>query len=333
MSGAGGMKTRYFPFDGFLSHNKDDGSHVLRDELHHRGARVWHDDYADITDRLVQSRIRRGIVESRFICVCVGQAFRESEWVKIEYGSGLAIERGRPGHRVLVVATDAKAAIPATLARHPVFPIHADGVDPLARFLVSQNTRLESGLTGEEEENRRGVNLGLRSILNGQTSLELSMAEEMRLLKERVAYVLTSPDKTAANFDIGHLAYQLGSEGTRRFLKGYFLDDEQELRSLALDIYEAFSRHPDVVTHYVSSATRDARDILDPLIDLMRYPAESSRAQRIFDAVASVLESKWRLNKHTRKHADIYRWHAKQVLKGKPFAKTREERDSKLRRG
>src|SRR5689334_3543047 len=125
------MKTRYFPFDGFLSHNQDDGSHVLRDELHHRGVRVWHDDYADITDRLVQSRIRRGIVESRFICVCIGQSFRDSEWVKIEYGSGLTIERGRPGHRVVVIATDAKAAVPAALARHPVFPIYADGLDPL----------------------------------------------------------------------------------------------------------------------------------------------------------------------------------------------------------
>ena len=30
---SGGMKARYFPYDAFLSHNQNDGSHVIRDEL------------------------------------------------------------------------------------------------------------------------------------------------------------------------------------------------------------------------------------------------------------------------------------------------------------
>lgn len=324
------MKTRYFPFDGFLSHNRDDGSHILRDQLAQMGARVWHDGYADITDRRVQSRVRAGLVESRYICVCIGSAFRDSEWVQTEYRSGLDIEGEDPGKRVVVIATDAAPAIPALLKRHPVFPVHAEGPEQLARFLVAQNSRDDSGLQGLVEENRIAAALGLRSILNGKTRLNLSEVEQMRLVKERLSYVLASADKTAANFEVSQLAYRLGHEGWRYMLKGYFLDDEIELRALALDIYEALSREPAAVEDFYTQ--RNPRDVLDPLIDLMRFPAETARARLAFEAIIAALDQKWRTDRFTRKHADIYRWHAKQVLKGKPFAQTREERDRRLRR-
>lgn len=55
------MKARYFPYDAFLSHNQNDGSHVIRDHLVRLGATTWHDGYADITDRLVQERVRMRI--------------------------------------------------------------------------------------------------------------------------------------------------------------------------------------------------------------------------------------------------------------------------------
>ena len=89
---SGGMKARYFPYDAFLSHNQNDGSHVIRDDLVRLGATTWHDGYADITDRLVQERVRSGIVKSRYVCVCIGHAFRDSEWVRVEYRAGLEKE-------------------------------------------------------------------------------------------------------------------------------------------------------------------------------------------------------------------------------------------------
>ena len=319
------MKARYFPYDAFLSHNQNDGSHIIRDELAHLGARTWHDGYADISDRLVQERVRSGIVESRYICVCIGQAFRDSEWVRVEYRAGL--EKGR----AIVVATDASPAIPAALAHERVFPIHTEGLEPLARFLISENTRDDSGLTGEAETRRVHTLLGLRSGLQGQTRLELSLLEQARLAKERLSYLLAQPDAAHPAFDLSTLIYHL-SNGHRRFLGGYFMPDEHELRTVVLDMFEALACHPAAVRQLDSSVGRQDYDFLDPVIDLMQYPAEAARAIRVFETMSALLDEAWRTNCVTRKDMAAFRWHAAQVRAGKPFATSRERRNDKLRK-
>jgi hypothetical protein len=319
------MKTRYFPFDAFLSHNQNDGSHLVHDGLTRLGARSWHDGYADITDRLVQARLRGAIVGSRYICVCIGQAFRDSEWVQIEYRAGLEKDRA------MVIAMDASPAIPVELKRERIFPIHSEGLEPLARFLISENTRGDSGLTGEDEARRVSTALALRSSLQGQTRLTLSLIEQARLAKERMDYVLAQPDAERPAFDLSMLIHHL-SNGSRRFLGGYFMPDEDELRSVVLDMFEALSRHPAAVRKLESSVGRPDYDFLDPLIDLMQYPAEAPRAIRLFETMSALLDEVWRTNPVTRKDMAAFRWHAAQVRAGKPFASSRERRNDKLRR-
>jgi len=322
---SGGMKARYFPYDAFLSHNQNDGSHVIRDELVRLGATTWHDGYADITDRLVQERVRSGIVKSRYVCVCIGHAFRDSEWVRVEYRAGL--EKGR----AVVIATDASPAIPTALAHERVFPIHAEGLEPLARFLISENTRGDSGLTGEAETRRVNTALGLRSGLQGQTRLELSLLEQARLTKERLSYLLGQSDAARPAFELSMLIYRL-SNGHRRFLGGYFMPNEHEMHTVVLDMFEALSCHPAAVRKLDSSIGKRDYDFLDPLIDLMQYPAEAARATQVFETMSALLDEAWRTNSVTRKDMAAFRWHAAQVRAGKPFATSREQRNDKVRK-
>jgi len=325
------MKTRYFPYDAFLSHNQDDGSHHIRDELERLGARVWHDGYADITDRLVQGRITGGLADSRHICVCIGQSFRDSEWVRTEYRSGLTIERERKAERVVVVATDSTPAIPKELEGQRIFPLYVEGCEPLARFLIAGNARLSGPpVTSAEEQHVRTL-LGLRSIMGSQTNLKLSLEERARLTKERLGYLLSQPDAESPAFDLGLLVYHLAN-GDRRFLGGYFMPDEHELRTVILDMFEALSRHPAVVRKLDSSVGRPDYDFLDPLIDLMRYPTEAARAVRVFEIMSALLDEAWRSNRVTRKDMAAFRLHAAQVRAGMPFAAAREKRNEKLRK-
>jgi hypothetical protein len=94
--------SRVFPYEAFLSHNRDDESSTLLEKLRAHDVIAWHDGNADLRDRRVQRNVATALRASRYIVVCVGSKFRTSPWVRAEYLPGLAFEARHRVPRVLV---------------------------------------------------------------------------------------------------------------------------------------------------------------------------------------------------------------------------------------
>jgi hypothetical protein len=139
-----GGETRRFAFDAFLSHNQRDGSIELARALEQRGVRVWHDGDRDMSNRDVQREVRAALDLSRLICVCVGPAFRDSEWVKAEYNLGIRSEQSVGALRVIVIALAPEPDIPATLEHKPLVSGH-ENLDYLAALLRLSNAQGDAG--------------------------------------------------------------------------------------------------------------------------------------------------------------------------------------------
>ena len=166
---------RFLKHDVFLSHNQNDGSHLLCEALTGLGADAWHDGYADMAQRNVRSLVWGALTDSRYICVCVADGFRDSEWVKVEYNSGLHIERGFGIPRVIVALTGLSAKAPAELSGHPTFDVHSEGVQRLAEFVLSEN----SSRSNSDRVRARGK--ALRGKINQHTNIRLTSLELARL--------------------------------------------------------------------------------------------------------------------------------------------------------
>lgn len=205
---------RYFTYDAFLSHNQNDGSKALADRLTARGVTVWHDGDRDMSDTCVQQEVQRALASSRFTCVCVGPAFRDSKWVRAEYLSGLEVETQFGADRVLVVALAPNPAIPGALRHKPCFSAQAD-FDYLAAHLQAANARGSIGAAEAliapsiaarlREDARR-----LRSLSNHHTEVLVEQEEEMKLAQERFERAV-SDDADDANL-IGELWFALAHD-------------------------------------------------------------------------------------------------------------------------
>jgi hypothetical protein len=115
---------RAFAYDVFLSHNRHDASADLARELTRFGAGVWHDGDADLRDRRVSQKVARALRASRFVAVCIGSGFRDSEWCKAEYAPALIAEKSADATRVLVVCLAPESIIPKTLQHCPRFSVN-----------------------------------------------------------------------------------------------------------------------------------------------------------------------------------------------------------------
>jgi hypothetical protein len=84
--------SRVFPFDAFVSHNRGDRAKNLIDLLREHGVELWHDGDEDPLDQQVEQRVARALAAARFILLCVGDDFRNSDWVRVEYEPALSLE-------------------------------------------------------------------------------------------------------------------------------------------------------------------------------------------------------------------------------------------------
>jgi hypothetical protein len=130
---------RIFPYDAFLSHNRDDGSANLAKLLNAAHVAVWHDGDADLRDSRVRQAVAGALSDSRYIVVCVDSTFRDSAWVRAEYEPGLRFEAEHRVPRVLVAAMDYAPAIPASLAACPIYNIPVGELARLAECLRTGN--------------------------------------------------------------------------------------------------------------------------------------------------------------------------------------------------
>lgn len=130
--------SRAFQFDAFLSHNQADNSGDLAVALRRVGAKVWRDDDSDMSDQRVRDRINKAINASRYLVVCVGPTFRDSEWVRAEYVPALLQARSHGFERV-VVAKAPSGSLPDELEICRLF--EWDNAAALAEF-VSLGNRL-----------------------------------------------------------------------------------------------------------------------------------------------------------------------------------------------
>lgn len=112
---------RVFYFDAFLSHNRADSSPSLKSRLEASGLRIWHDSDADLRARKVRVRVAAGLKSSRFVVVCIHDAFLDSLWCRAEYLPALDIEKRTRVQRILVARMSPSIAVPSALQGAPVF--------------------------------------------------------------------------------------------------------------------------------------------------------------------------------------------------------------------
>jgi hypothetical protein len=286
------MRRRFFRYDVFLSHNAEDGSHLLRDRLAAMGVTAWHDGYADMTDRQVQLTIWSALGESRYICVCVHDGFRDSEWVRIEYGTGLKIERDFGLPRVIVARTGRNGKIPEGLERSRHFDTVSEGIEPLVRFLIGENARLPKGTLEDsldEAEKRRLETLRkLRSVTASQSHFEPSAVERGRLLRERLIYLLDRPPGQDLSWTIRELLWDLRGEGRLYAATGFTaVWRSEEMRLLYLDMFERLAARPELIR----SCSEFITDTLfaDAIADIVEDRKAAERAYRVFGAVHEIL--------------------------------------------
>ena len=128
---------RVFKFDGFISHNRHDGSSHIAAQLRSLGAAIWHDEDADLRDRRVQAHVAQALRASRYLVVCVTPEFRDSLWVQCEYRPTLELERRSGLVRAVVLSDEDESHIPATLRSAPRFG--RGSLEQLANFLREGN--------------------------------------------------------------------------------------------------------------------------------------------------------------------------------------------------
>src|SRR5262245_23277035 len=106
---------RVFPYDAFLSHNRNDNSTQLAQRLEKGGMRIWHDENADLRDRRVISNVAKALRRSRFVVVCIGPSFNDSVWLKAEYRLALELEKRAKITRVVVATSEGGTSVPSEL--------------------------------------------------------------------------------------------------------------------------------------------------------------------------------------------------------------------------
>lgn len=280
------MSGRFFEYDVFLSHNANDGSHVLRDRLVDAGVRAWHDGYADMSDRLVQSKIGRALGESRYICVCVHDAFRDSEWVRVEYTTGLDIQKTFHIPRVVVARTGSIGQIPTDLANCPLYDLSSSGVEPLATFLLKENARPPKGIAEDAlpvgERTRLAAARKLRSVTKSHSHFQLSEFEIALLLRERLDVVAKeNPGPSFEHFVWNVLNALHGRSGAGyRFEGRTILWRANELKSIYLGIFERLASLEAHLRYIFAKHKALVHDdtFADAVADIAESPAHAARA-------------------------------------------------------
>jgi hypothetical protein len=330
-------KSRFHAYDVFLSHNRDDGSHLLRDALIEHGVSAWHDNYADMTDRQVQQRVWSALSQSRYICVCIPDGFRDSEWVRVEYTTGLRIEQRFSIPRVIVALMGRSPAVPTALGSQRRFNLVGYGVKSLAEFLVRENARTapdsqSAAADGGSEAIRLHNNRKLRDLLSDHSHFKLSPIERLRLGRERLGVLLAAPPGEHTSYLVSDLTYEIsgGPYG------GMALGDDSELELLCMDIFEALSMRPlhvlqlDQQQHWWLPLSQHG--VFDPLGRLIANPAHRSRAQATFTAICDVLAGPDNPNQVTRRDMRHFRRFADDIAAGASYTDARQHLTMRLTR-
>ena len=329
---------RFFKHDVFLSHNQNDGSHLLRDALEKLGVAAWHDGYADMTQRDVQQRVWGALTDSRYICLCVADGFRDSEWVQVEYKSGLDIERRFGIRRVVVALTGQSGQVPELLTAHRRFDVHNDGVSELADFLLRNNsTRTPAGpirVGDHDEGDVRRMGQSLRGVINRHTTLHLTPLEKTRLGRERVEVLLAQPPSDDLRYLLGSLVRDC--ELTREnYPRSPFGHGQPELEAVFMDIFEALSRHPEHVLYLDGRGDlwfRGLRThgVLDPLGQLITRTEHRERASRAFEGICAALELPANPSASSRGDVPCYRQFAAELRQSTNFPQARDRLTTRL---
>lgn len=270
---------RYFRHDVFLSHNQKDGSLVLRDELIKLGVTAWHDGDSDMSDKNVFSVVQSALDDSRFICVCVRQGFRDSDWVRAEYWRGQELARKSGACCVIVAEMTSEAVIPQSLQGQPRFRLYADGLAPLAAYLRAANHRQpvdgEYLVPGADGLRRDAVKLRSHNPSNTSGSL-LGISDDERA-KLLLANLRSKPGD--GQMPAYALTQILGAASS--------INDQQVL----LDIYAQVAPRDDILTEAARGEDEDQhrslQALLHPLSELARDPAYSAQACDLHDKILS----------------------------------------------
>ncbi|MGY3032938.1 hypothetical protein ACVIIV_002108 [Bradyrhizobium sp. USDA 4354] len=156
---------RVFKFDGFISHNRNDGSSHIAAQLRSLGVSIWHDEDADLRERKVQAHVARALRASRYLVVYVSAQFRDSAWVQCEYRPTFELEKHGNLIRTVVLSDGDESLIPAALRNAPRFGTNS--LKQLADFLREGNR-----LDFNPDEILKGCAVRIDSVRPGESKME-----------------------------------------------------------------------------------------------------------------------------------------------------------------
>lgn len=157
---------RAFEYDGFISHNADDGAKSLAVELARYHAHIFCDELNDFSDKEVIDRMASILMRSRCVVLYVSPTFRDSGWCKAEYAPRSRQNTALGFIRIVVAKADPNISIPAIVRGEPLFDLPKE-TEPLAQFLIKLN-RVPQDISAEftaQRAGRYGPRLGSRRAL------------------------------------------------------------------------------------------------------------------------------------------------------------------------
>jgi hypothetical protein len=268
----------------------------------------------------VQSVVRQALTDSRFICVCVGEDYRDSHWVQAEYNAGLELEKTFGVARIVVVELCRQAPVPKALIGKPRFSAHHD-LAFLSTFLLLANSRTDINPTAPglpagvvdflREDARR-----LRSLGHRHTAVHIYPQEQFKLAHERFKralqdqpgnreviaarwHELTGPKGAMNSWGVGDSVRQL------RYRDSTFWGPLAVAAKSSLDrclaAYECLASHPDTCRLLVTEMQHDPKrlcgELFDPLAELLRSPEHRESAAtihaRLSSAVSDLLDTEF----------------------------------------
>jgi len=174
--------------DFAVSHNREDLglAEALLIRLEAFGLIGWLDSRAFYSPLVSAERqIERAFRQARFICLLVGDRYRDSAWCREEYRLGLRSEADLSVTRVLVVTESnaATALVPEMLARAPRFNWTTEPEIKNCSDLIFDGRNTASKVAGWRETQGRSTLV-----------LHLSTAERIKLIGDHIDFLLSHFD-------------------------------------------------------------------------------------------------------------------------------------------
>lgn len=172
--------------DFAISHNREDLelAETLLTRLEAAGLVGWIDSRAFYSPLVSAERqIERAFRKARFICLLVGDRYRDSAWCREEYSLGLRSEADLSITRVLVVteSSTATALVPEALMHAPRFSWTVETEMQECGYLISNGRNT-------------GLHLASWRDMQGKSKLviHLPTIERIKLVGDHVAYLLSN---------------------------------------------------------------------------------------------------------------------------------------------